>query len=151
LFYALLVGAHEPSRKLQGLFTVVHMAGVASGRVFPLIDHQSTIVSPPNPTPMPEQPRELQYKAVNFAYNPAQPVLNNLDLTVPAGETLAIVGHSGCGKTTLASLALRFYDPVAGAVALDGIDLRQLDLLELRKRIGLVSQQPLMFADSVKD
>jgi len=151
LFYALLIGAHEPSRKLQGLFAVVNAATAASNRVFPLLDQKPTICSPLDPTPMPQHVRELTFKGVRFSYRENRQVLRGIDFTIRSGETLAIVGPSGCGKSTLASLILRFYDPNEGAVQLDGVDVRGFDLHELRRRMGLVTQQPLLFDDSIKD
>ena len=78
-------------------------------------------------------------------------VLQNINLTIPFGETVAIVGPNGCGKTTLANLLPRFYDPVEGAVRLGGIDIRELRLKELRSLMGLVAQQAMLFDDTVKN
>lgn len=151
LFYAFLIGAHEPSRKLQGLFAQVNAATMASARIFPILDYQSSIISPPNPVPMPRRLSSLTFKEVSFSYAARTPILTNIDLTIAGGETLAIVGPSGGGKTTLSNLILRFYDPNAGSVLLNGTDLRQYDLRELRRHIGLVTQQPMLFAESVRD
>ncbi len=86
---------------------------------------------------------------LNFRYTADQPVLNGINLRIPYGETLAIVGQNGSGKSTLANLIPRFYDPTSGAVRLDSIDLREVRLRDLRAQIGVVTQDPLLFDDTV--
>jgi ATP-binding cassette subfamily B protein/subfamily B ATP-binding cassette protein MsbA len=92
---------------------------------------------------------ELVFDRVSFQYAPEHRVLNEVELRIPFGETVAIVGPNGCGKTTLVNLLPRFCDPTAGAVRLDGIDLRDLRLKELRRMIGLVAQQAMLFDDTI--
>jgi subfamily B ATP-binding cassette protein MsbA len=94
--------------------------------------------------------RELRFEGVSFAYGD-RPVLRDLDLCVAAGEIHALVGPSGAGKTTLVSLIPRFYDPVAGRVSLDGVDLREASLRSLRNQVALVTQETILFNDSVRD
>src|SRR5690606_16705847 len=89
------------------------------------------------------------FENLSFNYQPDQPVLQEINLSIPFGETLAIVGPNGCGKSTLANLVPRFYDPTGGAVLLDGVDLRDLRLRELRRQIGMVSQEAQLFDDTV--
>lgn len=149
LFFGLLLGASEPARKLQNLLGDLQRAAAAADRIYPLMDSQPNIADPPHPLPLPEHQRELCFERVKFHYLPGQPVLQNLDLRIPFGESLAIVGPNGCGKSTLLNLILRFYDPVEGYVSLDGLDLRQVRLSELRKQIGMVTQQTLLFDDTV--
>jgi ATP-binding cassette subfamily B protein/subfamily B ATP-binding cassette protein MsbA len=148
-FYALVVGVSDPARKLSDVMANLQQAAAASDRVFPLLDRRPQIVDPPNPQPLGRPQRELSFEGVSFHYTPHEPVLQNLSLRIPFGEKLAIVGPNGCGKSTLVNLICRFYDPVEGAVCLDGIDLREVRLRELRKKIGIVTQQTVLFDDTV--
>jgi ATP-binding cassette subfamily B protein len=126
----------------------------AAGRLAELLAEVPQIRAPANPTPLPEPAQgRLAFEGVTFRY-PTRPdvsALIDLDLEVRPGETLAVVGPSGAGKSTLFQLALRFYDPQAGAVRLDGVDLREVDPAEARGRIGLVPQETVIFAASARD
>jgi ATP-binding cassette subfamily B protein len=93
----------------------------------------------------------LEFRDVDFGYDPAQPVVSDVNLTIAAGETVAFVGPTGAGKSTLAKLVTRFYDPVRGEVLLDGHDLRGLTLASLRRQLGVVPQEPFLFAGTLKD
>lgn len=93
----------------------------------------------------------ITFEGASFGYRPARPVLRDIDLEIPAGATVALVGPSGAGKTTLASLVLRFYDPTCGRITLDGHDLRAVTLKSLRQNIALVTQEPILFAASVRE
>jgi subfamily B ATP-binding cassette protein MsbA len=105
----------------------------------------------PDPKPVPARPALLRFEGVEFAYDEKHPVLRGIDLEVRAGETVALVGGSGGGKTTLVNLVPRFFDPTAGRITLDGLDLRDFDPRELRKIIGIVTQETLLFMDTVHD
>jgi ATP-binding cassette subfamily B protein len=94
---------------------------------------------------------EVEFRHVSFHYQPGAPVLQDFSLYVPAGQSLAIVGHTGAGKTTLVNLVARFYDVTDGAVLLDGIDVRRLSQEHLRRQIGLVPQEPFLFSGTVRD
>lgn len=126
---------------------------VASGeRVADLLDVTPDIVSPADPTPLPRPVRgELELRDVHLAYEPGVPVLRGLDLLVPAGQRIAIVGPSGSGKSTLVSLLLRLVDPDTGSVHLDGVDLRRLDLAELRAATALVQQEAVLLTGTIAD
>ena len=89
------------------------------------------------------------FESVDFNYTSEKPVLDGVSLRIPYGETLAIVGPNGSGKTTLANLLPRFYDPTGGSIRLDGVDLREMRMRDLRSQIGLVTQEPLLFDDTV--
>ncbi|AQS42373.1 MAG: ABC transporter permease/ATP-binding protein [Candidatus Tokpelaia hoelldobleri] len=126
----------------------------AAERLAELLDEKATIKTPENPLPLPEPPQgNVVFDHVRFAY-PVRPditVLADLSFTVKAGETVAIVGASGAGKSTIFSLLLRFYDPLAGTVSLDGVDLRQADLHQLRTRFAYVAQDLTIFDGTLRD
>jgi ATP-binding cassette subfamily B protein/subfamily B ATP-binding cassette protein MsbA len=151
LFFAFLIGANEPARRLPDLFGSLYRAAAVADQVYLLIDQRPELGSRTKALPLPPRPRTLEFQHASFGYCPGHPVLQDVSFGVRAGETLAIVGPSGSGKTTLASLILRFYDPDQGVVRLEGTDLRDLRPRDLRKRIGVVTQQPLLFDDTVRD
>jgi subfamily B ATP-binding cassette protein MsbA len=149
LFYGLLAGVSDPARRLAEVFNKIQRAAAAADRVYQLLDREPTIFDPPRPRPLPRHHRDLVFDRVSFHYSPQQPVLEDINLQIPFGETIAIVGPNGCGKSTLANLIARFFDPVSGSVHLDGIDLRDVRLCDLRSQIGLVTQETLLFDDTV--
>jgi ATP-binding cassette subfamily B protein/subfamily B ATP-binding cassette protein MsbA len=121
----------------------------ASDRVYEMLDRRPKIVDPPQPKYVKSPTPELRFDNVSFAYTPGQLVLRDIELAIPFGETVAFVGPNGCGKTTLINMLPRFYDPDEGSIRLDGLDLCELRLRDLRQMIGLVSQQGLLFDDTV--
>jgi len=147
-FYGMLIGASDPARKLSDVFNGIQGGVAAADRIFPLLDRKPKITNPANPRPAPRPHRQLVFDHVSFHYAPDQSVLRDIDLTVDFGETLCIVGPNGCGKTTLANLLPRFHDPVDGSVRLDDVDLREVRLRELRRLVGVVTQQTLLFDDT---
>jgi subfamily B ATP-binding cassette protein MsbA len=149
VFYGLLAGASDPARKLSEIFGRLQRASAASDRIFALLDREPLIRDPRQPTRLSRHRKEIVISGVNFHYVPSVPVLEDIELRVPFGETIAIVGPNGCGKSTLVNLLPRFFDPVAGRIELDGVDLRQTRLRDLRAQIGLVTQETLLFDDTV--
>jgi len=149
VFYAMLIGMSDPARKLSEIFSAIQGGIAAAERLYPILDTEPLIKDPPHPRPALRQHRTLTFDNVNFAYTADQPVLRNIELKIQYGESVAIVGPNGCGKSTLVNLISRFYDPVEGAVRLDGIDLREMNLFDLRSLIGVVSQQHQLFDDTV--
>ncbi len=149
VFFGLLAGASDPARKLSEVFSRLQRASAAADRIYQLIDRQPTIVDPPHPRNMARHHRDLVFDNVQFHYEPSHQVLYDINLRIAFGETIAIVGPNGCGKTTLANLIPRFYDPVAGSVRLDGVDLRETRLAAIRSQVGLVTQETLLFDDTV--
>ncbi len=152
VFYAVLVAG---SVGAIGEFAAdVQRAVGAAERLFELLDARADVVPPASPTPLPKPAQgAIDFARVTFRYpsDPRRAALNGFDLSVAPGETVALVGPSGAGKTTVFQLLLRFYDPSEGRIALDGVDLRQADLVELRRRVALVAQDPVIFSGDVYD
>ena len=151
IFFAMLAGMSDPARRLSGEFSNVQQAVAAADRVYEVLDREQKIVETPNPVALPALKRSLRFENVSFQYNAEKPVLRGVSLDVRAGETIAIVGPNGCGKTTLLQLLPRFYDPSAGRVTFEGTDIKDVSLRDLRLRFGLVSQEILMFNDTVEN
>jgi ATP-binding cassette, subfamily B, bacterial MsbA len=149
LFYGLLVGASDPARRLSDVFSGIQAGVAAADRLFPLLDRLPQINDPPQPCAIPEPFLQIHFDHVDFRYAPDQSVLDDIDLSIRAGETLCIVGPNGCGKSTLINLLPRFHDPVAGRVRIDDVDLRDVRLRDLRRFVAVVTQQTLLFDDTV--
>jgi ATP-binding cassette, subfamily B, bacterial MsbA len=149
MFFGLLAGASDPARRLTEVFGRFQRASAASDRVYQLLDREPSVWDPPQPKPLGRHRRELLLDHVSFRYTSQQLVLDDINLRIPFGETVAIVGPNGCGKSTLVNLISRFFDPVGGCVRLDGIDLRDVRLRDLRDQIGVVTQETLLFDDTV--
>jgi ATP-binding cassette subfamily B protein/subfamily B ATP-binding cassette protein MsbA len=149
VFYGFLIGTSDPARKLSSVISSLQAGSAAADRVYALLDRQLAIVDPPAPQHLLTSDCSVEFQNVHFRYRPEEPVLQGIDLRIPFGQTLAIVGPNGCGKSTLAKLILRFYDPLEGIVRLGGVDVRRLRLRELRSRIGTVTQHTWLFDDTV--
>jgi len=150
IFLLAIYQLYDPIRTLTRMYADLQMSTVALERIFFLLDTKPLLVAPPNPRPMPQFPNIVALEDVRFSYGKDE-VLKGVNLVVRKGETVALVGGSGGGKTTLINLVPRFYDPTAGRITVDGIDIREFDPRELRKRIGIVTQETLLFMDTVHD
>lgn len=150
-FYALLAGAADPVRKLSEVYSFVQRGAAAADRIYELIDAEPKVQSRPNPRPIPDDWQEIHFDEIEFAYLPEQPVLQGLSLTIQRGETIAVIGPNGCGKSTLANLLIRFYDPDQGSVRLGGVDLRDCALPDLRDRMALVAQRTRLLDETVRE
>jgi ATP-binding cassette, subfamily B, bacterial MsbA len=148
-FYALLAGVSDPARKMSEVMGTLQRGVAAADRVYDILDSQPQIIDPPQPKRITNPRPELHFDRISFQYSTGQQVLQEIDLRIPFGETVAIVGPNGCGKTTLLNLLPRFYDPVEGAVRLDGVDVRDVRLKDLRRQTGLVAQQGTLFDDTI--
>ena len=126
--------------------------GLAAGkRIFDIVDTRPTIIAPVSPTVLDAPREEIRFENVTFGYDPKKPVLENISFSVKIGEVIAIVGPSGAGKTTLVDLLPRFYDPQEGRVEIDGVDIRETDISQLRRLMGIVTQETILFNDTVKN
>ena len=141
----------EPMQEISQFYNTFQSASAALEKLSGVLEEEPSVPEPADPVPL-ESPRgEVRFDAVRFEYVEGVPVLPGLDLTVPAGQTLALVGTTGAGKTTLAKLVSRFYDPVGGRVLLDGVDLRDLDEPTLRRAVVMVTQENYLFSGTVAD
>ncbi|HVO59208.1 MAG TPA: ABC transporter ATP-binding protein [Dongiaceae bacterium] len=146
----------RPIQDLSEKFNILQSAMAASERIFKLMDEPVTIESPANAQRLTAARGEIEFRNVWFSYrNVAEPaeedwVLRDVSFKIPPGRTFAIVGHTGAGKTTLISLLLRFYDIQRGQILLDGVDIRLLDLQDLRRHFGIVLQDPFLFSGTIE-
>ncbi len=141
---------YDPVKKLSHLNNSIQQGLAAADRVFDIIETRSDIQDPAHPQPMPAGVHEVRFENVHFAYGEKQ-VLRGIDLTVPPGRVLALVGMSGGGKTTLVNLIPRFYDVTEGRICIDGTDIRDYSVSDLRKQIAIVTQDPILFNETVRD
>jgi len=149
--YVFLVAVADPVRKLSSVYTKIQAGAVAADRIFELFDKVPTITTNADGTVLPKHSQSIEFRNVTFSYTAGTelPTLATICLNVKAGETIALVGPNGCGKTTLLGLLPRFYDPDHGFVLVDGINLRKANLRSLRKQVGVVTQQTVLFDDTV--
>ncbi|MCG3180289.1 MAG: Vitamin B12 import ATP-binding protein BtuD [Phycisphaerae bacterium] len=151
-FTALLWRFYDPLGRLSRVTDQVQRATTSAERVFELLDAFPDVSEPDDPLHLPGRSTgRVHFKGVSFAYDSHVPVLDKVDLEIQPGEMIGVVGHSGVGKSTLASLLMRFYDPDEGEVLLDGVNVRRLTGSELRGNMGLVLQEPMLFHGSVLD
>lgn len=147
----------QPLRELSQKYSIVQSAMASAERIFQLLDNNSTIKVPAQPTLLPTSSGgTLEFNNITFGYTAQEPVLNNISLKLHSGQTVALVGTTGSGKTTLVNLLLRFYDPQEGTVSIDNIDIRKITLHQLRTSVGVILQdvfilQDTLFANIVMD
>jgi ATP-binding cassette, subfamily B, bacterial len=141
----------EPMQEISQFFNTFQSASSALEKLAGVLAEQPGIRDPQHPVALTSVRGEIAFHNVTFGYSPDRPVLPGLNLTVPAGQTVALVGTTGAGKTTIAKLIARFYDPTSGSVTLDGTDLRVLSQSELRRHVVMVTQENFMFDGTVAD
>lgn len=144
IFYSIINPSKDLSKAAYGI-----RRGLASlERIDAVLNTESNIIEPTQPVPMVFE-KKIAFENVHFAYQPDREVLTDISLEVPKGKTIALVGQSGSGKTTLTDLVPRFYDPTAGTITIDGIDIRSITTHDLRAQMGIVCQEPVLFNDTV--
>jgi ATP-binding cassette subfamily B protein len=138
--------------RMLGMWIGEGQRATASGeRIFQIIDEPEEIRDRPGAGALPAGPGLVRFDGITFGYDPARPVLHEIDLVLEPGKTVALIGHTGSGKTTLASLISRFYDVQAGTVSIDGADVKDVDLGSLRAEIGVIAQDPFLFSATVRE
>ena len=154
VLYALLAGVSDPVRKLSSVYARLKRSAAAADRIFHMMDLQTEVNQTPAAIDLPRHSRSIEFRKVEFAYarheahaRPA--VLDDVSLKIAAGEVIAVVGENGSGKSTLVNLLPRFYDPDHGSVQVDGIDIRECRIRSLRSQVGVVTQETLLFDESI--
>ena len=140
----------RPIRDLSERYNILQSAMASSERIFELLDTAPRIASPAQPQAAPGPKGQVEFRDVHFEYLPDEPILRGIRFTVQPGESVALVGHTGAGKTTISNLITRFYDVKDGAVCLDGLDVRQWDLPELRRQVAIVQQDVFLWSGGLK-
>jgi ATP-binding cassette subfamily B protein/subfamily B ATP-binding cassette protein MsbA len=151
VFLAYLQMLYTPLQTLSYSSWSVGWAVAGAQRVFEILDTPEDIRDMPGAVALKQVRGGIEFREVEFAYGPDRPVFSPLSFTVSAGETVAIIGTSGVGKTTLLSLILRFYDPTAGVILLDGVDIRTIQLQSLREQISIVLQDPILLGSTIQE
>ncbi|MBL0740213.1 ABC transporter ATP-binding protein [Chryseolinea lacunae] len=147
-FIGIFASIIQPAKNFSNGITSLQKGMVSAQRIFELIDKEPAVKSKPNATVLTSFETEIEFRNMSFAYD-REPVLKDINLKIGKGKTIALVGSSGGGKSTLADLIPRFYDPTGGDILLDGISLRDYELESLRKQIGVVTQESILFNDSI--
>lgn len=149
-FLAYITRFFQPVRTLTQFYNQLQAATAAAEKVFELLDEPVTVQEKPDPVTLPVVDGDVVFDDVTFSYG-REPVLEGVSFHAHPGDMIALVGHTGAGKTTVASLLARFYDPVAGSIRLDGVDLRDLSFDTLRRAVGLVLQDNFLFSGTIAD
>jgi subfamily B ATP-binding cassette protein MsbA len=145
LFYQIL----EPAKKLSSAISSIQGGLPSLQRVSEVLDYDLRVEESPNPIAISTLKEKIEFKNIGFYYDRDNIILKNFSLTIPKGKTIALVGQSGSGKTTIANLLARFYDVSEGEILIDGINIKNLKLLDYRKLLGMVTQESVLFNDSV--
>ncbi len=149
--YAMLAGISDPIRKLANVHSKIQRAAAASDRICQLMDRKPAVGDKPSAPRLPRHKLRIDFADVGFSYNGREPVLRGVNLTVNHGETIAVVGPNGCGKSTLMNLLPRFWDAQGGSIRVDGHDLREVQIRSLRSQIGYVTQETVLFEGTIAD
>ncbi|ABW68639.1 lipid A export permease/ATP-binding protein MsbA [Desulfosudis oleivorans] len=150
-FLAAVMLMYDPVKKISGLNALLQQGLAAVDRVYDILETRSDIVEAPDPVTIQRAPHTVAFEKVSFVYDTGGPVLTDINLTVAPGEVVALVGASGGGKTTLVNLIPRFYDVASGRILIDGTDIRKASIASLREQIAIVTQEPILFNDTVRN
>lgn len=150
-FLTALIAAYEPVKGVTRINSTIQQGLAAATRVFAILDIEPEIQDKKDAIKLSSFSSQIEFNNINFGYDDEEPVLSNINLTVPAGEALAIVGPSGGGKTTLTNLIPRFLDLKEGSILVDGVDIRDVTMASLRSQIAMVTQQTILFNDTVRN
>jgi ATP-binding cassette, subfamily B, bacterial MsbA len=149
--YVLLASIADPIRKLSSVYTRIQAGCAAADRIFYFMDREPSIRANPGKPLLVQHREDIEFRDVCFSYEPGRPILTNVHLHVKHGETIALVGKNGCGKSTLINLLPRFFDPDHGSILIDGQDIRNVNLRSLRQQVGIVTQDTTLFDDNVSN
>jgi ATP-binding cassette, subfamily B, bacterial MsbA len=147
--YTMLAAASDPIRKMANVHSKIQRASAAADRICALMDRSPKVSENKRATPLPRHRQAIEFDQVTFGYAGRSPVLHGIDLHVRHGESIMLVGPNGCGKTTLMNLLPRFWDVDSGAIRIDGHDVREVQLRSLRRQIGMVIQETILFQDTI--
>ena len=150
-FIGYLNSFFDPLQQLSQLYNTFQASMAAVQKIYTVVDTEPDMLDAPDAVDLPDVHGEVELRDVTFGYDPQKPVLHDVDLTIPAGKTVALVGATGAGKSTVIKLLARFYDPTEGAVLVDGHDLRQVTASSLREQLAVVPQEAFLFSGSVLD
>jgi ABC-type multidrug transport system fused ATPase/permease subunit len=150
-FIGYLNSFFDPLQQLSQLYNTFQASMAAVQKIYTVLDTEPDMLDAPDAVDLPDVHGEVELRGVTFGYDPQKPVLHDVDLKIPAGRTVALVGATGAGKSTVIKLLARFYDPTAGAVLIDGHDLRQVTASSLREQLAVVPQEAFLFSGSVMD
>jgi ABC-type multidrug transport system fused ATPase/permease subunit len=150
-FMLFLSNFFDPIQALSQLFNTFLAASAALDKIFDVMDTEPELRDAPGAIALPPIEGAVELNGLHFAYGQGAEVLHGVDLSVTAGQTVALVGHTGAGKSTLVKLLARFYDPTAGSIRIDGHDLRDVRVRSLREQLGIVPQEGFLFAASIRD
>ena len=150
-FILYLSNFFDPVQQLSQLYNTFLSATAALDKIMDVTDEEPEVLDRPGAHDLAEIHGDVRFETVRFAYGRGDEVLHGIDLVVPAGTTVALVGHTGAGKSTIAKLLARFYDPVEGRITIDGVDLRDVTQASLRRQLGVVPQEGFLFAGTVHD
>jgi len=140
-----------PIRNLSQFLQVIQRASAGAEKIFTVLDTKPEIVEAPDAIDLPPIEGKVEFNNVYFSYDGTEPVLKDINLVVEPGQTVAIAGHTGAGKTSLINLLCRFYNPDKGSITIDGFDLRKVTFRSLRKQVGLVLQEPFLFSGTIRE
>ncbi|WP_438804194.1 ABC transporter ATP-binding protein [Paenibacillus oleatilyticus] len=141
----------EPINRLGQMYSQMLIAMASSERIFEYIDEQPNVAEKPSARPLPTIRGDIDFKQVEFEYEPGRHALQRIDLNVKAGQSIALVGHTGSGKSTIINLLCRFYDVTGGSISIDGHDIRDVTIQSLRSQIGIVLQDTFIFSGTIRD